>query len=263
MGKYASKVVAQAQAWLGCKESDGTHRSIIDVYNAHKPLARGYKVKYTDEWCATFVSAVAIKLGYTDIIPTECSCSKMIELLKKLGAWNESDSRTPKGGDIIFYDWEDSGKGDNTGLPNHVGIVEKVSGNEITVIEGNYNEKVARRIIAVNGKYIRGYGVPKYDAEPTVTAKKSVEEIAKEVLAGKWGNGDERKKKLAEAGYDYAAVQKKVNELCNTASLKSVTEVAKEVINGKWGNGANRKQRLTEAGYNYAEVQAEVNRLLK
>ena len=101
MAKYASNVVKQAQAWIGCKESNGTHKPIIDVYNAHTPLARGYKVKYTDEWCATFVSAVAIKCGYTDIIPTECSCPKMIDLLKNLGSFDENDARTPKAGDII------------------------------------------------------------------------------------------------------------------------------------------------------------------
>lgn len=165
MAKYASNVVEQAKAWLGCKESNGTHKQIIDVYNSHKPLARGYKVKYTDEWCATFVSAVAVKLGYTDIIPTECSCNKMIELLKGLGAWVESDSRTPAPGDLIFYDWQDSGSGDNTGRSDHVGIVEKVSSGKITIIEGNYSQSVKRRTLAVNGKYIRGYGVPKYDAE--------------------------------------------------------------------------------------------------
>ena len=43
--------------------------------------------------------------------------------------------------------------------------------------------------------------------------RKSIEEIAKEVIAGKWGNGDARKKALTKAGYDYEAVQKKVNEL--------------------------------------------------
>lgn len=166
MAKYASTVVKQAQSWIGCKESNGTHKPIIDLYNAHTPLARGYKVKYTDEWCATFVSAVSIKLGYTDIIPTECSCHQMIELLKKIGAWNEDESITPKAGYIIFYDWEDDGKGDNRGRANHVGLVEKVSGSTITVIEGNYNESVGRRTIKVNSKYIRGYGVPKYDVEP-------------------------------------------------------------------------------------------------
>ena len=169
MSKLASKVIKQAQAWIGCKESNGTHKKIIDVYNSHKPLARGYKVKYTDEWCATFVSAVAIKLGYTSIMSTECSCQKMIELYKAKGCWVENENRTPKAGDIIFYDLDDNGVGDNKGHSDHVGIVEKVSGVVITVIEGNYDCSVKRRTIAVNGKYIRGYGVPKYDAEPKAT----------------------------------------------------------------------------------------------
>lgn len=42
---------------------------------------------------------------------------------------------------------------------------------------------------------------------------KSIEDLAKEVIRGNWGNGDERKKRLTEAGYDYDAIQKKVNEL--------------------------------------------------
>lgn len=171
MAKLAKSIIEQAKSWLGCKESDGTHKKIIDVYNNHKPLARGYKVKYTDAWCATFVSACAIKCGYTDIIPTECGCSPMIQLFKNIGSWVENDAYVPKSGDIIFYDWQDSGIGDNTGVPDHVGIVEKVSGSTITVIEGNKNNAVERRNIQVNGKFIRGYGVPKYDVE---TVQKSV-----------------------------------------------------------------------------------------
>ena len=175
MAKYASKVVEQAKAWLGRNEASGTHKAIIDVYNSHKPLARGYKVKYTDEWCATFVSAVAVKLGYTDIIPTECGCEKMIELFKKLGAWQENEAVTPKPGWIIFYDWQDNGVGDNKGYSDHTGIVEKVSNGKITLIEGNYKTAVTRRELAVNARYIRGYGVPKYDGETassTTTATK-------------------------------------------------------------------------------------------
>ena len=53
----------------------------------------------------------------------------------------------------------------------------------------------------------------KKETAQKVTKKKSTTTIAKEVIAGKWGNGDERKKKLTSAGYDYNAVQKKVNEL--------------------------------------------------
>ena len=189
MSYSRQKVVAQAQAWLGKKESDGSFKEIIDLYNSHKPLARGYKVKYTDEWCATFVSAVAIKLGYTSIMPTECGCGKMIDLYKNLGCWIEDENRTPKAGDIIFYDWQDNGVGDNKGVADHVGIVEKVVGKTITVIEGNKNEAVARRTIAVNGKFIRGYAVPKYNKETTstitstTTSKPQEDTSVKEVTA--------------------------------------------------------------------------------
>jgi hypothetical protein len=181
MSGYASKIVAQARSWLGCKESDGSHKKIIDVYNGHKPLARGYAVKYTDAWCATFVSAVAIAVGYTDIIPTECGCGQMLDLFKKLGCWVESDSYKPGPGDIIFYDWEDTGAGDNTGYPDHVGIVESVSGNTITLIEGNYSNSVKRRSIAVNAKLIRGYGVPKYDKGTEEVKTEVKTEVKKEV----------------------------------------------------------------------------------
>ncbi len=268
---YASKVVTQAQAWVGRNENDGSHKEIIDIYNSHKPLARGYKVKYNDYWCATFVSAVAIKLGCTDIIPTECGCEKMIALFKAKGMWDENDARVPKPGEIIFYDWDDSGAGDNRGYTDHVGIVEKVSNGNITVIEGNYNNAVGRRIIAVNGKNIRGYGIPRYEAEkplkePTITLK-SVTEVAKDVIAGLYGNGASRKSKLESEGYNYKEVQAEVNRLLKnpaTPAKKSVTEVAKEVINGKYGNGAERRRRIpAETGYTYEEVQREVNKILR
>lgn len=165
MGKYASKIVAQARSWLGYNEGDGSHKKIIDLYNAHTPLARGYKVKYTDAWCATFVSAVAIACGYTDIIPTECGCGEMLKLFQKIGCFVEADDHVPAPGTILFYDWQDDGKGDNTGWPDHVGIVEQVIGRTITVIEGNYSNSVKRRYISFDSKTIRGFGVPKYDKE--------------------------------------------------------------------------------------------------
>lgn len=171
MGKYANEVVKLMQSWIGKSEADKTHQEIIDIYNNHRPLARGYKVKYTDAWCATAVSAASIKLGYTDIIPTECGCGEMINLFKKIGCWVEDDSRVPNPGDIIFYDWDDNGVGDNKGYPEHVGVVEIVKDGTITVIEGNYNDSVKRRNLKVNGKNIRGYGVPKYDKEPVVEVK--------------------------------------------------------------------------------------------
>lgn len=209
MAKTRESLIAQAKAWIGCKEADGSHKKIIDTYNAHKPLARGYKVQYTDAWCATFVSACAVKTGMTDIIPTECGCGEMVKLFQKIGEWDENDARTPNVGDIIFYDWQDSGIGDNKGTPDHVGIVEKVENSLITVIEGNIRDSVGRRKLAVNARYIRGYGVPKYVPNGDMT----IETVAREVISGKWGNGTIRKQRLTAAGYDYTAVQRKVNEL--------------------------------------------------
>lgn len=176
MAKYASTLINIAKSWLGCNEKDGSHKKIIDVYNAHKPLARGYAVKYTDEWCATTVSACAIKADMTDIIPTECSCQKQIELFKNLGSWRENENCVPEAGWIIYYDWQDNGVGDNTGWADHVGIVESCDGTTITVIEGNKGEAVARRTLKVNGQYIRGYGVPKYDKETTLASANATAE---------------------------------------------------------------------------------------
>ena len=163
------KVVATAKAWLGCKESDGSHRQIVDVYNSHRPLARGYALRYTDAWCAGFVSAVAIKCGLTDIMPTEVGVGNMIDLYRRLGRWKEQDSYVPSPADVIMYAWGDSGAGDCQSGASHVGIVVSCDGKTITVIEGNKNNAVDYREIAVNGRYIRGFGLPDYASKATET----------------------------------------------------------------------------------------------
>lgn len=98
----------------------------------------------------------------------------------------------------------------------------------------------------------------------TTVSSKSIDELAREVIQGKWGNGEEQKNRLISAGYDYSAVQAKVNELMGgIKSTKSVDQLAREVIYGYWGNGKDRKNRLTAAGYDYSAVQNRVNELLK
>lgn len=97
---------------------------------------------------------------------------------------------------------------------------------------------------------------------PSESVKKSNETIAQEVINGAWGNGEDRKKKLTDAGYDYDAIQSIVNSKLSASSKKSNEEIAKEVIAGKWGNGNDRKNRLANAGYNYTVIQAIVNKLM-
>lgn len=98
----------------------------------------------------------------------------------------------------------------------------------------------------------------------TQAPSKTIDELAREVIQGMWGNGQDRKDRLTAAGYNYSEIQNRVNEMMGAATpTKSIDELAREVIAGKWGNGADRKNRLTAAGYNYSSVQARVNELLK
>ena len=256
MSYSRNKIVEQARTWLGYNEADGSHKKIIDVYNSHKPLARGYKVKYTDAWCATFVSAVAINVGYTDIIPTECSCPKMIELLKAKGSWMETDSYVPAPGDLLMYDWDDKNPaGENTNSPDHVGIIEKIENGVMTIIEGNYKNAVSRREIKINGTYIRGFGVPKYDAEtiknePLILRKGSkgeeVEDLQRKLISlgydlgrlgadGDYGSATEKAVKKFQkdhsVGQDgiagpltFAALEKALQAFDNTYSLTDFVE---------------------------------------
>ena len=161
--------VATAASFIGCMEADGSFRKIIDYYNQHKPNGK-YTMSYNDPWCAAFVSAIALMCGLEDIIPIEVSCPQMIVMFQRLGCWVENDAYTPSPGDIILYDWHDNGAGDNTGTADHVGIVREVSGSTFTVIEGNMSDAVGQRRMSINGKFIRGYGVPRFDAvKPTPT----------------------------------------------------------------------------------------------
>lgn len=265
MSVTANKILDVARKWIGYSEKNGKFKTIIDLYNSHKPLARGYKLKYTDEWCAGFVSACAIEAGAVDLIGTEVSCNQFISIFKKKGIWIEDGSQKPKVGDIILFNWDDSTQ-PNDGTADHIGLVEQVNGNTIICIEGNKGEAVARRTINVGWGYIRGFARPKYSSEgspDTSIKKKTIDQIAQEVIRGAWGTGFVRKNAIIKAGYDYDAVQARVNEiLSGNTKKKSVTEIAKEVIAGKWGNGASRKSALTRAGYDYDEVQKKVNQLL-
>lgn len=222
-------VLSQNEKWLGKNEADKSHREIIDAYNDIVPLPRGYKVKYSDAWCAPYISAVFHVLGYDEFFPLECSCYYMVEKAKEMGIWVENDSYVPQLGDVVFYDWEDTGIGDNKGTPDHVGFVTEVNkgyGNFV-VTEGNYKDSVKKRTLNFNSRYIRGFIVPKYTGSGEITniskSDKSVDTLAREVIAGSWGSGSERKKLLEKAGYSYSEVQKKVNEILNNPSVVTIT----------------------------------------
>lgn len=150
-----------------------------------------------------------------------------------------------------------------------VKIGDKVTKDTVIGIIGESGNAHGRHLhlrIKKNGTLVDPVSYLTADLEQVTLTKKNIDELAKEVIAGKWGNGEERKNRLTQAGYNYSEIQTRVNSmLSNTPNpqKKSVDEIAKEVIQGKWGNGQDRKNKLTQAGYNYIEVQNKVNQVLK
>ena len=155
-----NNVITIAKGYLGYTEANAGDDKIIDTYNSIRPSG-GYKMTHTDAWCAAFTSVCGYEAGLSDIIPINCSCEKMIEKFKKLGRWQEDGTITPQVGDLIFYDW-DSKAQPTDGWADHVGIVKSVSAKYITAIEGNYDDAVKERKIAIDNRFIRGYGLPDY-----------------------------------------------------------------------------------------------------
>lgn len=174
MGVTAKQVVDVMNGWIGLSRAKGTHRPIIDLYNSHKPLARGYEVSYSDAYCDTTVSAAFIKLGATDLIGgTECGVDEHINLFKKAGIWKEDGTITPKVGDIVCYNWDDATQ-PNDGYADHIGVVASVnkSAKTFVVTEGNMNGGVVgQRTVKVGWGYIRGFARPKYAKAENTTSE--------------------------------------------------------------------------------------------
>lgn len=163
-----SKVANWLKQYVGIKEGSAEHKAILAVYNNSKLCPR-YTMTVNDAWCATAVSAAFIACGLAGASGSgklfqcvECSCQNMISKAMTQGIWVENDAYVPKVGDVIMYDWQDSGVGDNTGVADHVGIVFAVSGSTLKIIEGNKSDTVSYRNLSVNGRYIRGYITPNY-----------------------------------------------------------------------------------------------------
>lgn len=222
------EVVSLAYSWVGLKKSDKSYMKIIDIYNSQKKFPRGLKMQPSWSWCACTWSALAIALGYTDIMPVEISCGELVELAKKMGIWKENDGYIPMPGDAILFDWDDNGKGDDIGWPDHIGTVVEVnqSAGYFTTVEGNYQGAVKCRTVNINGRYIRGFIAPKYSDNEYIPFERdsnlNVTQLAYEVIAGHWGSGDERVKRLNEAGFDAKKIQSQVNKILKANASEKV-----------------------------------------
>lgn len=100
------------------------------------------------------------------MIGRECGCEQHVKIFQSMGIWIENGTIVPKPGDIILYNWDQSYQ-PNNGYSDHIGFVESVSNGQITCIEGNKGEAVARRVLSVGNGNIRGYARPKYSGAGT------------------------------------------------------------------------------------------------
>ena len=179
--------------WVGGAYQGANHQEIIRIWNAGKNPGQ-YTMNLTAPYCAATVSAAWIKAGIGAYTPIDTYCPTMISKAKTMGMWVESDAHTPHLGDAILYDWYDGSNYanyDNTTEPGHVGLVTSVSGSSFTVVEGNINGgRIGTRSMQVNGRYIRGFVCPDYDAIAAAIGGSEEEDPAPEpkedILYGRW-----------------------------------------------------------------------------
>lgn len=197
MKKTAKNYIANCKKYLGCKESNGSHKKIIDIFNSSK--LKTFSVSYDDAWCAAFISAMAVESGMDKLIPISANCDEMYKKGVIMGIAIPKDKWIPKLGDIVFYDWNLNGELD------HVGVVDTMSKSIIHVIEGNKNDSVAYRDISFKNTTITKILRPRYE-----TAKRDYKDychVVIDVINGKYGDGNERKTNLEKNGYSYEKVQ--------------------------------------------------------
>lgn len=245
-GYTAETVVALANAEVGYKEKASNsqlenktanaghsnwNKYAADIDNNHPDFYNGKKNGY--DWCDIFNDDIHIRAAggdaevarkglYQPKKSTGAGCDFSAGFYRANGAWIPRGG-TPKPGDQIFFGPE--------GSEQHTGIVVKVTSTMVYTVEGNSSDMTAARSYSRTDSWITGYGRPKYtgtssgsSGSTVTTPKKTVAEVAQEVIDGKWGNGDDRKNRLTAAGYSYASVQAKVNEILSSKSTTSTAQ---------------------------------------
>lgn len=224
----AIDIINKAKSYIGTKESPAGSNNVI--FNTHYYGKAVSGSAYP--WCCVFVWDIFRMCGASELLydgKKVSYCPYLQDWGKKKGLSVNKNNGNP--GDIVFFDWNSNGAADHVGI-----IIEKNNDGTYTTIEGNTSlasndngGNVMRR--TRKQSEICTILRPRYDkdeATPVVTNKKTLDELAKEVIAGKWGTGEERKKaltavyKAGQIAYDYATIQKRVNELCKEADAKTI-----------------------------------------
>ena len=248
------QVVDYALSQVGYKETPSNitkysaeiDKNWPDFYNGKKQGAAWCDIFVDYDFLHNFGEEKALYMLCQPKHSAGAGCKFSAQYYKNAGQWFTE----PKVGDQIFFY-------DNAGVINHTGIVTKVDDSNVYTVEGNSGDAVKTHGYSLSNKKIAGYGRPRYDesssiadtapTKPQNPALKSEQEIANEVIAGKWGNGTERKQKLTEAGYDYDAIQKIVNQItaANEPTSKDtftgIVNTIKDPLNVRSGAGMQYK----------------------
>jgi hypothetical protein len=208
----ARQIIDKAKEEIGVHESPPNSNNVkYNTWFYGHPVQDGIPSGATYPWCAVFISWL-FKADPNLCIKT-ASCANMLAWFEKKG----QVVKTPQAGDIVFFKFST-----NNRRTNHVGLVVSVSddGKVINTIEGNTSLKGSQDnggMVMQRNRYshIVAYARPKYEGGTltNITHKKSNEEIAKEVIAGEWGAGNDRRQRLSNAGYDYRVIQDLVNQM--------------------------------------------------
>ena len=203
----ANDVLKVAESYNGAKEGGSKHSEILNIYNSHKPLARGYTVKKTDAWCMTFISACFIKANAVEALGlTECGCQEYVNYARK----NNMIVNNPTIGDLTFYDWG------NDGVVDHVGIIYFESGNNLFIREGNKNDMVTTRVISKTSPSIKYFVRPRYNKQSTTY--------------------DDSKVSFAESFNKMQQVEALCNELpgldCGSCGAPTCKALAEDIVRG-------------------------------
>ena len=226
-----------AKRYLGYNEDNGSFMTILKAYDeglVNTDVIRRWgtrNLKFTPNnkwhWCAAYVSAMAYLAGCADVVPYEMSVWSLMNMAKTAGIW-KGHSFKPSVGDLVIFDWD----GGCTEC-DHVGIVIEVGSSSFKTIEGNtgghgsgdnYKGKVGTRVVNFSNNIVTGFVHPNVDTkpatEPKIDSLDDIDKLAREVISGKWGNGEFRKQKLTEAGHNYHVVQARVNSMLKENEAK-------------------------------------------
>lgn len=217
------KFIELAASQLGYEEESGNKTKYAAYFD--KDAWQWFNTKKQGaEWCAIFICWLFCQLIGPDRARTFLGCPQpkdncaagvkyLWQYLTKRG-W-KVDKKEGQPGDIIFLN---SNK--------HVGLIQKVEGGKYITIEGNKSNKVASGSYKIGSSTVYGICRPAWSEIDNVAAPAPSKpaqssngytaaeiNVAKDVIKGKYGNGQARRLNLQKAGYDYSRIQGLVNKI--------------------------------------------------